>query len=180
MPQPVSETFLFCPSCGTPARSPGSNPFECGKCEYRFYFSPATAVGGIVTNPHGELLFVIRGREPGKGKYGLPGGFVDAGEILEDALVREVMEETSLTVTNVDYLCSFPNSYTYREVTVSVLDAFYICEVETFDGMKPQEGEIEGFRIVQPTIEVLENIAFKSNRQAVELFLDNNGLKPKP
>ena len=171
MPQPVSETFHFCPSCGAQSKTPGAVPFECENCEYRFYFSPATAVGGIVTNQNGELLFLIRGRDPGKGKFGLPGGFVDAGETLEDSLVREVMEETSLTVTQVDYLCSFPNSYTYREVTVGVLDAFYICEVESFDGLKPQQGEVEGFHIAKPTSEVLANMAFESNRRAVEQFL---------
>ncbi|MFK7768656.1 MAG: NUDIX domain-containing protein [Mariniblastus sp.] len=171
MPKPVSETFKFCPNCGSASKTVGMSPFHCNECEYGFYFSPATAVGGIVTNQDDEILFLIRGRDPGKGQYGLPGGFVDANETLEDSLTREVLEETSLKVTRVDYLCSFPNSYTYREVTVGVLDSFYVCEVETFDSLKPQQGEVEGFHIAKATNDVLDNMAFVSNRKAVEFFL---------
>lgn len=171
MPQLVSEAFQFCPSCAAPTKTPGAIPFQCTDCDFRFFFSPATAVGGIVTNQQDEILFLIRGRDPGKGKFGLPGGFVDAGETLENSLVREVLEETSLVVTKVNYLCSFPNTYTYREITVGVLDAFYICEVESFEGLKPQQGEVESFRIAKANEEILSNMAFESNRLAVEKFL---------
>jgi 8-oxo-dGTP diphosphatase len=39
---------------------------------------------------------VQRGLEPGKGKWAIPGGYVDQGEIVEDALIREIFEETGL------------------------------------------------------------------------------------
>ena len=124
-----------------------------------------------MTNGQGEILFLIRARDPGQGKYGLPGGFVDAGETLENSLIREVLEETSLTVTKLEYLCSFPNSYTYRDVTVDVLDAFYVCEVKTWDDLKPQLDEVAGFHIAQPAADVLDSLAFESKRRAIEFFL---------
>jgi len=129
------------------------------------------AAGGIIANDAGEILFLVRGREPGKGKFGVPGGFVDAGETLENSLIREVLEETSLVVTNLEYLCSFPNTYAYRAVAVDVIDAFYICNVESFDSLKAQPGEVESFYISHPTEKVLNNMAFASNRSAIELFL---------
>jgi len=44
----------------------------------------------------GKLVLVKRGREPFKGHYALPGGHVEYGEMTEEAVKREVLEETSL------------------------------------------------------------------------------------
>ena len=46
----------------------------------------------------GRVLLVKRGRPPRKGAWSLPGGHVEGGETLEAAIVREVLEETGLTV----------------------------------------------------------------------------------
>ncbi len=174
MPDHIRRTFQFCPSCG--ARSPilGADPFHCEACEFSFYFSPTAAVGGIVCNDQGELLFLIRGKDPGKGKYGLPGGFVDGNETLEDALVREVQEETSLIVTQAKYLCSFPNTYQYRGAEADVLDTFFVCRVASMDSLRAQPDEVENFLIVRPSAKTLGNMAFESNRRAIELFIENS------
>lgn len=58
---------------------------------------PQIAVGGIVIHD-GALLLVQRANDPGKGLWSLPGGRVERGEYLADALRREVLEETGLTV----------------------------------------------------------------------------------
>lgn len=175
MNQHVSQTFRFCPSCGSSRSTAGDSPFHCGHCDFCFYFSPATAVGGIIVNANQELLLLIRARDPGKGKFGLPGGFADAGESLETSLVREILEETALTVDQTDYLCSFPNAYTHRGVTIDVLDAFYLCQVETFEGLIPQPDEVASFYQGAATDEVLNNMAFESNRRAIEVYLQTHG-----
>jgi ADP-ribose pyrophosphatase YjhB (NUDIX family) len=56
------------------------------------------AVGAVVTDPEGRLLLVLRGREPSAGLWSIPGGKVEAGETLAEAVRREVAEETGLTV----------------------------------------------------------------------------------
>src|SRR5687767_14357438 len=58
---------------------------------------PVLAVGVIVLRGD-EVLLVRRAREPGRGRYSVPGGAVKAGERLKDAAAREVFEETGLTV----------------------------------------------------------------------------------
>ena len=55
-------------------------------------------VGGVVRDGAGRLLLIRRGREPSRGLWSLPGGRVEPGETLEQAVVREVREETGLEV----------------------------------------------------------------------------------
>lgn len=59
---------------------------------------PRIAVGAVIVRDD-ELLMVKRGNDPGKGLWSLPGGRVESGEYLADALRREVAEETGLDVT---------------------------------------------------------------------------------
>jgi 8-oxo-dGTP diphosphatase len=55
-------------------------------------------VGAVVTDGQGRLLMIKRGREPGVGLWSIPGGRIEPGETDAEALVREMLEETSLTV----------------------------------------------------------------------------------
>jgi len=55
-------------------------------------------VGAVATDGQGRLLMIKRGREPGAGLWSIPGGRIEPGETDADALVREMLEETSLTV----------------------------------------------------------------------------------
>ncbi|HSV66070.1 MAG TPA: NUDIX domain-containing protein [Mycobacteriales bacterium] len=54
--------------------------------------------GAVILDPAGRLLMVRRATEPGRGRWSLPGGRVEAGETAEQAAVREVREETGLVV----------------------------------------------------------------------------------
>ncbi|MDB4614056.1 NUDIX domain-containing protein [bacterium] len=169
----LADAFSFCPQCGTPTK-PGQHPFQCAdaKCDFTLFFGPVAAVAGIVTDSDGKVLFLKRAKDPGKGKLGLPGGFVDAGETVEAALAREVFEETALKATAISYIASFPNVYVYRGIALDVTDMFYRCDVESFETLSAQEGEVTGFHLVKPTPADLDNMAFESNRRALELFLE--------
>ena len=56
------------------------------------------AVGAVAVRDDGALLLIRRGKAPALGRWSLPGGRVDWGETLRDALHREVIEETGLEV----------------------------------------------------------------------------------
>lgn len=64
---------------------------------------PEPTVGGLVFNAQGQLLVVKSHKW--KGKYTIPGGHVEVGERLEDALRREIKEETGLDVHDIAFLC---------------------------------------------------------------------------
>jgi ADP-ribose pyrophosphatase YjhB (NUDIX family) len=55
-------------------------------------------VGAIVTDGQGRLLMIKRGHDPGAGLWSIPGGRIEPGETDAEALVREMIEETGLTV----------------------------------------------------------------------------------
>lgn len=62
------------------------------------YPRPAVTVDAILISPDRKILLIERGREPYKGKWALPGGFIDMDEELETACIRELEEETGIRV----------------------------------------------------------------------------------
>lgn len=64
---------------------------------------PEPTVGAFIFNPHGDLLLVTSPKWPGF--YTVPGGHVELGEHLTDALVREAYEETGLQVYAPEFIC---------------------------------------------------------------------------
>lgn len=56
------------------------------------------AASAVITDAHGRVLLVLRGKEPQKGRWSVPGGSVEPGETLPAAAAREVFEETGLIV----------------------------------------------------------------------------------
>lgn len=71
--------------------------------------APIAGVGAVIVR-EGEspaVLLIRRGQEPLKGEWSLPGGAVELGEILEEAICREVLEETGLVVEPVEIVQAF-------------------------------------------------------------------------
>ena len=104
----------FCGRCGTPTQTMKDEMAKvCPKCGFVSFtrLSPAV-ITAIIRD--GEILLANHVRTPGN-MYGLISGFLEAGETLEEAVEREIMEEVSLKVRNIKYFGSqpwpFPNSF---------------------------------------------------------------------
>jgi len=86
---PSLRRFIVIVPVGGEGSDPLSNPMAFPK-------TPALTVDCVLFDAKGRLLLIRRGNPPFKGRYALPGGFVDVGETVEDACRRELMEETGV------------------------------------------------------------------------------------
>jgi 8-oxo-dGTP diphosphatase len=86
------------------------------------YPRPAVTVDAILISKQNSILLIERGRDPFKGKWALPGGFIDMDEELETACRRELEEETGLRVGELKQFRAFGGvNRDPRHRTISVL-----------------------------------------------------------
>jgi 8-oxo-dGTP pyrophosphatase MutT (NUDIX family) len=104
-----------------------------------------------------------RAHEPVKGTLDLPGGFVDMEETGEEAVAREVKEETGLDVDTVSYLFSIPNKYVYSGFEVQTLDLVYRCFVKNTENLKAEDdvAKLEFIKISQLNPELFGLLSVK-------------------
>lgn len=113
-PHDESHAYRFCPRCGHTLerrRLKAGEPerLVCQTCGFVFYLDPKVAVGTIIRTTDEGLVLVRRAIEPGYGKWVFPSGYVDRGETLQAAAVREAREESGLDVR----LDGLVNIYSY-------------------------------------------------------------------
>lgn len=136
--------FAYCPKCGAKTFTEHNEKAkQCTACGFVYYFNPSSSVACFIRNLEGELLLVRRAKEPAKGTLDLPGGFVDMHESAEEAVRREVKEETGLELNNCRYLFSIPNLYPYCGFEVHTLDLFFECFASTFKGARAEDDAAE-------------------------------------
>jgi ADP-ribose pyrophosphatase YjhB (NUDIX family) len=141
---PGSDDFRHCPRCGGTLELRALKDGEpsrlvCTACGFVFYLDPKVAACTICMID-GGIVLLRRSIEPAAGKWVFPGGFVDRGETVTAAAVRETMEEVNLKVslTGILDVYSFPASPVVvivyaAEVTGGELFACDECdEVKTF------------------------------------------------
>ncbi len=99
----------YCGVCGAPMRMHTDISKRCTECGKEVWPQLATAI--IVLIHRDDEVLLVHARNFKGNFYGLVAGFVETGETLEQAVHREVMEETGLTITNVKYFGSQPWPY---------------------------------------------------------------------
>jgi ADP-ribose pyrophosphatase YjhB (NUDIX family) len=167
----LTPLYRHCPRCGADSVKPSPRAFGCARCGLHLHLNAAVAVAAILTDPSGRVLLIRRGREPGKGDFSVPGGFVDPGESAEDALRREVREEVNLDLADPRFLCSFPNRYAYRGVAYPVVDLVFTAGAVSWDVLRGSDDEVDELVLAAPDTIPLDRIAFPSIRKALERFV---------
>lgn len=119
--------FKYCPNCKSESiEFPNNVRFICHDCKFTYYHNIAAAVAIIFTFED-KILFTIRNVDPDRGKWDLPGGFIDPGENAEEAACREIKEELGIDVkpNDLKYITTSPNNYLYKSVPYRTMDIFY-------------------------------------------------------
>ena len=167
-PHDHSSAYKHCPVCGGVFEERLLKACEprrlvCTACAFVFYLDPKVAVGTIIADDQGRVVLVKRAIQPGYGKWVFPGGYVDRGEIVTDAAVREAREECGLDV-RLDRLL---NVYSYPDrapvliiYTATITGGCLACDDEGLEARFFDVSEIPW-----------DELAFMSTRDALKEFL---------
>lgn len=171
----MQNDFNFCPNCGGKnIQNLNMRKWKCDDCGFTLYNNVAAAVGLVIQNKNGKVLFEKRAKEPRKGFLALPGGFVDPNETAEEACFRECKEEIGVEPLSVKYIATFPNTYEYKNVLYKTCDIFFEAVLPENAKLHAQEGEVLGFEEVSiKNEEDLKDVplAFESARKTLTLWL---------
>jgi 8-oxo-dGTP diphosphatase len=159
--------YRFCPRCGgvLTRRVVKVNEPErlvCNGCEFIFYLDPKVVAGTICTIQD-EIVLLRRGIEPAMGRWVFPGGYVDRGENVADAAIRETLEESALEVAIRRLLGVY--SYTGSPNVIVV----YVAEVVSGD-LRAGDESVEA--MTYPVTKIpWEELAFPSTAEALKDFI---------
>lgn len=159
---------IFCPYCGVSTVKRTENDLlrdYCPYCAMFFYENPLPVVSSIL--PYGRnILLVKRGKDPHKGQWCLPTGFAESGESIEDALLRELEEETGVkaNIAGLVHVDSVVDYY-YGDLL------FLTFEVEQTGGiLKPGDDSVA---VKYVPLENLPSLAFSANNKAVKAYMQS-------
>jgi ADP-ribose pyrophosphatase YjhB (NUDIX family) len=153
-------------------RARRTRQIECRNCRFEYYLNSAAAVAALITDNDGNLLVAVRGKDPAKGTWDLPGGFVDPGESAEAALQREIKEELGLDIVSMSYLCSAPNVYEFAQVRYATVDLAYVCHVHDVQLAKAVD-EVDALLVQCPSMIDVDRFGFESIRRIVARFIES-------
>ena len=165
--------YRFCPSCGgrlEQRRLKTGEPERpvCTACAQIVYLDPKVAVGTIIRAGSGQVVLVRRAIEPGYGLWVFPGGYVDLGEEITAAAIREAREECGLDV-RIDRLL---NVYSYggRSPIIVVYEATAIGGDLCVD---EESLEVALFDLAEIP---WDNLAFRSTSEALRAYFGSDRL----
>ena len=135
----------------------------CTACGFVHYVDPKVAVGTIIADDRGHVVLVRRAIHPGYGKWVFPGGFIDRGETVAAAALREAREECGLDVD----LGPLVDIYSYPGVAVIVI----VYAATVVGGTLACDDESLEARFFHADDIPWDELAFQSTREALAAFL---------
>ncbi|HET6849551.1 MAG TPA: NUDIX domain-containing protein [Gaiellales bacterium] len=160
-----------CPVCGSELERGGPPEHEgaavhCPACGFTAYDNPSATASALVMQD-GRLLVTRRAREPYAGWLDLPGGFIEPGEHPQDAVRRELREETGLEIDVGELAGIFTDAY--GDDGISTLNLFYEARVAGGDA-RPNDDVSEILWLAPDRIDP-ERLAFACCREALGLVV---------
>jgi 8-oxo-dGTP diphosphatase len=160
--------FRYCPRCGGGLDKRVVKPTEperlvCQSCSFIFYQDPKVVAGTVFTL-NGGIVLLKRGVEPSMGKWVFPGGYVDRGESVKDAAIRETREESGLDVR----LGPLLNVYSYSGSPNVII--VYTAEIAAGE-LAASDESVEAATFSPSTIPWNE-LAFMSTKDALSDYIE--------
>jgi ADP-ribose pyrophosphatase YjhB (NUDIX family) len=157
----------FCPRCGGKLQEryvEEERHFRkiCSECSFIFYLNPKV-VAGAVPRQGDRIWLARRNIEPSCGSWTFPGGYVDLGERVPEAAIRETYEETLLRIR----LDGLLNIYSYADVGI-VLVVYRATVIGGEAGITPESQEVRAFSLNDIP---WTSLAFPSTREALADYL---------
>ena len=167
----ISDLYKFCPVCGKEAlKTVAKNKISCTNCGHEIYINPSIGGAALIFDDKGRLLVVKRSKEPAKGAWDLPGGFVEVRETVEEGIIREVREELNIEVEPKEYLFSIPNQYVYKNLERYPLDFFFKCSIKDMSQLKVDESENSAYTFLAPSEIRYQDFGLSSIQQAIKRY----------
>jgi ADP-ribose pyrophosphatase YjhB (NUDIX family) len=121
------EGWTFCPRCGNELGGDAAR-LECPNCGFVVYASSKPTAGALCVQD-GRLLLARRKAEPFRGRWDIPGGFLEEGEAPLDGLRRELKEETGLEVEPERFLGVWMDRYGGDSTAEATLNLYWTARV---------------------------------------------------
>jgi ADP-ribose pyrophosphatase YjhB (NUDIX family) len=160
--------YRFCPQCGgaleqRTVKAGDPERLVCAACGFVFYLDPKVAVGTIIETSDSRLVLVRRAIEPGYGLWVFPGGYVDRGEELTAAAIREAREESGLDVR----LDGLINIYSYSGASPIIV----VYAASIVGGELCADDECLEARLFEADTIPWNELAFRSTSEALHDYL---------
>jgi 8-oxo-dGTP diphosphatase len=159
---PALEDVRFCPRCAAPATVAFPRSITCPSCGYGAFYNPKPVACAIPTTPDNHIILLRRGFQPNRGRWTMPGGFVDLGESVEDAAIRETKEELNLDIAITSLVGVYSRS------TDRIVVVVYAARTEGTPTRTEEALEVRAFR---PTTIPWDQLAFWSDGRALRDYL---------
>jgi 8-oxo-dGTP diphosphatase len=118
------EGWRWCPRCRTELQGDLSR-LECPSCGFVNYASSKPTAGALVEDADGRVLLARRAHEPFKGRWDIPGGFLEEGEAPLDGIRRELREETGLDVEPLEFVGAWMDRYGGDSTAEATLNMYW-------------------------------------------------------
>lgn len=165
------QVYKHCPKCGNKLRQE-KEYLICEKCAFRLYINPVPCNAVIIENGNQEILLVLRRTEPQKGKWDLPGGFINPDEDFEESVKREIREELHVEVEILEYIGIYTDKYLYQEITYPTICT--IVSARIISGNLQPDDDIAGLKFI-PKEKVLNlELAFSGIRNGLRDYLQGD------